>query len=124
VLKHSMILPGAERWRAFAFRPATFAAMSCSIPLFHQINGWQRSRTALAVTVDSTIAGILGACSSSDSARGALIAGAACAARLGSDRAVLFWDSAVNDSLKFSRLIKCFLTAGFWLTAELEIQSA
>ncbi|SIT53169.1 hypothetical protein BQ8794_100060 [Mesorhizobium prunaredense] len=41
--------------------------------------------------------------------RGSWIAGAACAIPgLGFDRAVLFWDSAVNDSLKLE-LIKRML---------------
>lgn len=58
---------------------------------------------ACAVTVDSTIAGILEECGSgSDTGLGALGCRSRLRSPVGFDRAVLFWDSAVNDSLKCS----------------------
>ena len=58
---------------------------------------------ARAVTVGSTIAGTVNECGSgSDSVGGPKLPEPPAQAGLGFDRAVLFWDSAVNDSLKCS----------------------
>ena len=73
-------------------------------PLFHQsLMTGKAHWKARAVTVDSTIAGILKKCGSgSDSVAGAGLPEPPAQLPLGFDRAVLFWDSAVNDSLKCS----------------------